>query len=275
MLALQDYRAVVALLEDRHFGHAARRLGVTQSALSVRLRRIEAALDVRLFERGRSGVRPTAAGLAFAEGGRRVLDAADEASRSAVDAAQGFGETIRIGMTQVAAYQVMARILRAFRAAQPRARIRLTEGTTVALEARLERREIDAAFLHPPIHSSELSERRLTSCDLVRIDLAGAKTSPLIRYPRAEAPVLMGRLGREDDHEGRVPRGEADTVLGAMLMSEAGYGACVVPADFPYLQGRPIPDRATPQGPFPTSVAWRSLDRRPVITSLIACAAAE
>ncbi len=55
MLALQDYRAVVALLEERHFGRAARRLGVTQPALTARLRRIEDGLGARLFERGRAG----------------------------------------------------------------------------------------------------------------------------------------------------------------------------------------------------------------------------
>ncbi|HIC81626.1 MAG TPA: LysR family transcriptional regulator, partial [Kiloniellaceae bacterium] len=79
MAALQDYRCVIALLDARHFGRAAERLGVTQPALTARLRRLEAELQVRLFERGRSGVEPTAAGLVFAEGAQRVLDAAEEA----------------------------------------------------------------------------------------------------------------------------------------------------------------------------------------------------
>ena len=229
MLRLQDYRAVIAISETRHFGQAARRLGITQSALSVRLRRIEDHLGARLFERGRGGVAPTAAGLAFIDGARRVLDTAEEASRAARDASQGFGETLRLGMTQVAAYQVVGPILRALHAARPQTRISLLEGTTAGLEGRLERREIDAAFLHPPLHASGLSERPLTTRALVKIDLSGQTESPLIRYPRAEAPVLMGRLGREDDSAGRPSQGEADTILGAVLGAVSVATACLLP----------------------------------------------
>lgn len=269
MFGLQDYSAVVAISEARHFGHAARRLGITQSALSVRLRRIEERLGARLFERDRSGVTPTAAGLAFTDGARRVLDTAEEAARSALDASQGFGETLRIGMTQVAAYQVVVPTLQALRAARPQTRVRLAEGTTAGLEALLERREIDAAFLHPPLHASDLSERRLTSCTLFRRDLAGRDDAPLVRYPRAEAPVLMGRLGREDDEKGRPPQGEADTMLGAVLMSLAGYGDCVVPSDFPHPAVAADLGSAAAQGKLTTSIAWRSHDRRAALQSLI------
>ena len=272
MFALQDYNAVVAISEARHFGQAARRLGVTQSALSVRLRRIEERLGARLFERDRSGVTPTAAGLAFTDGARRVLDTAEDASRAAVDASQGFGETLRIGMTQLAAHQVVGPALKALRAARPQTRVRLTEGTTAGLEARLEQRQIDAAFLHPPLHASDLSARALTSCALVRLDAAGGTGRAMIRYPRAEAPVLMGRLGREDDELGRAPQGEADTMLGAVLMSAAGYGACVVPPDFPHPAVAAQRDSATAQGKLTTSIAWRSRDRRAVLQSLIEAA---
>ena len=280
MLALQDYRAVVALLEERHFGRAARRLGVTQPALTARLRRIEDGLGARLFERGRAGVTPTAAGLAFAEGARRVLDAAAEAAGAAQSALQGFGETLRIGMTQVAAYQVVAASLAAFRRAQPRAQVRMIEGTTAGLEAKLEQREIDVAFLHPPLHASNLSERPLASARLLRIDAdGGGRAGPLVRYPRAEAPVLMGRLGRAEDDG--LPdglwgaQGEADTILGAIVLSQAGYGACVVPADFPHAAlhaANPAAQRNL--GRLETSIAWRSLDRRPVVASLIEAAVA-
>jgi len=272
--ALQDYRCVIALLDARHFGRAAERLGVTQPALTARLRRLEAELQVRLFERGRSGVEPTAAGLVFAEGAQRVLDAAEEAAEAALGVQQGYGQTLRIGMTQIAAYQVVPKCLAAFRSANPMARIRLVEGTTATLEAMLEQRRIDAAFLHPPLHAADLSEKILTKVVLGRFN-AGDKSAgdALIRYPRSEAPVLMAALGRQEaaEEEGGYCVAEADTALGVIVLSQAGYGDFVAPTDYPHraLSADRRQKASAGHGVMETSLAWRSLDRRPVIRSLI------
>lgn len=276
MFALQDYRTVLALFEDRHFGRASQRLNVTQSALSVRLKRIEAQLGARLFERGRSGATPTAAGLAFAEGARRVLEAAEEAAGAALNASQGFGETLRVGMSQVSAYQVVAPALRAFRRAQPRAQLLLVESVTATLEDQLEQRAVDVAFIHPPLHSSALSERPLTARPLIRFNAAGDGDAPLVGFPRSEAPVLMGRLRRDEDREGRAAQAEANTMLGAILLSAAGYGDCVVTRDFPnaHVTEAIASGSARAQGSMRTSVAWRARDDRAIVRAFIDAVAA-
>lgn len=277
MTALQDYRCVVALLDERHFGRAAARLGITQPALTARLRRLEEELGFRLFDRGRGGVEPTEAGLVFGEGAQRVLDAAEEAAGAALDVHQGYGQTLRIGMTQIAAYQIVPRCLSAFRQANPRARLRLTEGTTAGLESMLEQRRIDAAFLHPPLHAADLSEKFLAQSTLGRFTAAasgGNKT--LIRYPRSEAPVLMAALGRLQaaDEEDDLSMAEADTALGVITLSEAGYGSFVATSDFPHPVVAAGGAAAEPakHGVMETSLAWRSLDRRPVMRALIEAA---
>jgi DNA-binding transcriptional LysR family regulator len=271
-LALADYQAAVALAEERHFGRAARRLDVTQPAVTARLRRMEATVGARLFDRGRSGVVPTEAGIAFLEGARRVLDAASETADAVRGAAAGLGQTLRIGMTQIAAYQVVARVLAAFRNAQPLARVYLTENVTARLEAALERREIDAAFLHPPLHATGLSEKLLMSVPFRRYHRRGQEKAPLIAYPRAEAPVLMTSLMRREGPNASPPRVEADTILGAILLAQAGYGVFAAPEDFPHveLSERVVADAEAEI--LETSIAWRSLDRRPLVRALIEAA---
>ncbi|NEB79262.1 LysR family transcriptional regulator, partial [Streptomyces sp. SID14478] len=81
-LDLAQVRAFVAVADERHFGRAAARLGITQQALSKRVARLESTLGVRLFERGARGVGATADGARFLEPARQVLDA----GRAAVDA---------------------------------------------------------------------------------------------------------------------------------------------------------------------------------------------
>lgn len=295
MFGFTDYQTVLALLEDRHFHRASRRLNITQPALTARLQRIEEAIGTQLFERGRNGVRPTPAGIAFAEGARRVIEAADQAVENTRNASLGLGETLIVGITQIAAYAIVPQILKTFRYQQPQARIKLTEGTTAWLEARLESREIDIAFLHPPIHSSVLSEHLLSHGKLVRVN-AGESKDPgyLIRYPRADAPVLMGQLGRQSDTAGELIYGEADTMLGAFILSKAGYGTCVIEQNyfetaFGASQENPHQKSSDKKsshkkggqkknlsveacGDLDTSIAWRASDKRSIINAFTQCA---
>ena len=269
-LALADYRAVVALGEERHFGRAARRLGVTQPALTARLRRVEDALGARLFDRGRGGASATEAGLVFLEGARRILDAADETADAARGVAAGQGRLIRVGMTQIAAYQIVAPVLRRFRELSgATARIKLQESATAALEAALERGELDAAFAHPPFHSAVLNERQLCAAPFVRFETN--HDQPLIHYPRGEAPVLMGALGRREAITD-LAQAEADTILGAITLSIAGYGAFAAPADFPHPHLAEARRSREETEILETSIVWRRLDRRENVQALVKAA---
>ncbi|MDX8355024.1 LysR family transcriptional regulator [Cognatiyoonia sp. IB215182] len=279
MLAILDYEAVIAIAEEGHFGRAARRLGMTQPALSSRLRRIEEHLDARLFERDRGGVRLTPAGEQFLEGAERVIVAANEAADSARSAQAGLGQTLRIGMTQIAAYQVVVPTLLAFRELHPRARLRLYENTTAALERQLEQSRIDVAFIHPPFHAPGLTERKLASVRLARFNAKPdeKRPRPLIRFPRAEAPVLMGQIGRADaDYDGPFPDTEADTMLGAIVLSRAGFGPFVAPEDYPspFEKSTVCLDHSPTDMVLETSVVYRSLDRRPLLSELVKAAKA-
>ncbi|MFD9433294.1 LysR family transcriptional regulator [Streptomyces sp. NPDC060002] len=72
-LAPQELRTLVAVADEGGFSAAAVRLGTTQSAVSHAVRGIEGKVGVVLFERGRYGARPTAAGTRAVAHARRVL----------------------------------------------------------------------------------------------------------------------------------------------------------------------------------------------------------
>lgn len=270
MLALADYQCALAIFEERHFRRAAERLGISQPALTARLRRIESTLDARLFERSRAGVEPTDAGLAFVAGARQMLDTAEETADAVRGARDGLGQTVRVGMTQVAAYQVVAPSLTAFREQHPLARVRLYEGTTALLENMLQEKRLDVAFLHPPLHGRGLMEKLLLSVPMDRFNSGSNDQAPLIRFPQIEAPVLMGVLGRRESKRlGFVEnQAEADTILGATVLSKAGYGPFAAPVDFPNAEGKTSSPETTEYPRFETSIAWRSLDRRPIVKAL-------
>jgi len=64
-MELRQLRYFVTLAEELHFGHAAAREHIVQSALSQQLQRLERELGVQLLERSTHHVRLTPAGTAF------------------------------------------------------------------------------------------------------------------------------------------------------------------------------------------------------------------
>lgn len=83
------------LLETRNFNRTAERLGTTQSTVSMRVRALETAVGARLFQRGRAGAAPTAAGIRF-EDHARTLKSAWNYARSDARAQETFDGTLRV-----------------------------------------------------------------------------------------------------------------------------------------------------------------------------------
>ena len=81
--SFRQLRHVLALYEHRNYRRAAEALHLTQSALSVSIRRIEDEYGVPLFIRDQAGVRPTEYGevVVNATGGLVSLDALAAAER--------------------------------------------------------------------------------------------------------------------------------------------------------------------------------------------------
>src|SRR4051794_29639220 len=71
---LGELEALIVALRAGSIGEAARRLGVSQPALSKRLRQLEAVCGTRLLERSPTGVVATPAGARLATAALRVVD---------------------------------------------------------------------------------------------------------------------------------------------------------------------------------------------------------
>ena len=102
-LASGDVAAFVAAFEATTVHGAADALGLTQSAVTKRLQALERRAGVELFERGRFGVRPTAAGRLLYPEAKQVLAALGQAQaaldghRDLVDKALALAASHTIG----------------------------------------------------------------------------------------------------------------------------------------------------------------------------------
>src|SRR5262245_49339845 len=116
---LRHLRYFVAVAEERHFGRAARRLGMAQPPLSRQIQALEADLDLTLFRRTTHGVEVTAAGKALLANARHVFESVDLAVHEARRAERGETGRIVVAYPASLAYSGIVETLRAFRAKAP------------------------------------------------------------------------------------------------------------------------------------------------------------
>ncbi|MFW6725176.1 LysR family transcriptional regulator [Streptomyces sp. MAR4 CNY-716] len=103
-LAPRELRILVAVERERGFSAAAEALGLTQSAVSHSIRGTERKVGAVLFERGRKGATPTAAGAAAAAHARRVLRLLETLAAEA----RGAGTGTVAGPLRIAAFRSAA-----------------------------------------------------------------------------------------------------------------------------------------------------------------------
>jgi LysR family hydrogen peroxide-inducible transcriptional activator len=146
-LTLRQLQYVVAVADARSFRRAAERCHVSQPSLSAQVAELEGALGVRLFERDRRRVLLTAAGEELVGRARRVLLEAEDLTEAAKRHVDPLAGTLRLGVIPTLGPYLLPTIDPALREAFPRLVLLWTEDKTAVLVQRLERGDLDAAFL--------------------------------------------------------------------------------------------------------------------------------
>jgi DNA-binding transcriptional LysR family regulator len=111
------------------FAAAARELGLAPSALTYRVRRIEDALDVLLFDRSRRQAVPTAAARELLREGARILEDLDAIAQRVRRVATGWEAQLTVAADSVIDRATLLDLCEAFLAGQPPTRLRLLHTT--------------------------------------------------------------------------------------------------------------------------------------------------
>jgi DNA-binding transcriptional LysR family regulator len=111
------------------FAGAARDLGVVPSALSYRVRQIEDALDVLLYDRGSRQARLTEAGAELLREGARLLEEIDAVANRVRRVATGWEPQLTVVMDSIISMATVMELCESFFALHPPTRIKLREET--------------------------------------------------------------------------------------------------------------------------------------------------
>ena len=157
-MTLQQLEYIIAVEQHGYFVNAADACGVTQSTLSLMIKKLEEELDVKLFNRDTHPVTVT-------EMGRKVIDEAKmavyhtkqllELTRTAKEQASG---DLSIAMTTTVAPVLMPGLFRYMRTKNSAIRLSVEEMTTPTIIDKLKKAEADMGILTYPVNDPDLLE---------------------------------------------------------------------------------------------------------------------
>ncbi|QFI54456.1 LysR family transcriptional regulator [Aeromonas simiae] len=186
-MELRDLNAFTTLAEVLHFGQAAARQHVTQSALSKQIRRLEATLGGPLFERSASATRLTALGHALLGEAQEIVRRCEQLPHTAQGVLAGAQGTLRVGFGVATRILVPAAIAR-FRAERPAVQVELCDLSTHHQILALAEGRLDLGFCRLPAPKGWYAQPVLRAHFVAVLpaaypDLAGIKS--LLAYPLA------------------------------------------------------------------------------------------
>lgn len=148
-LDIATLRSFVTVAELGGVTRAAERLNLTQSAVSMQLKRLETALDQQLVERAGRGVCLTREGEQLLGYGRRILTLNDEAWQRMTHHA--FEGRVRFGVPEDLVLPFVSPVMRDFAADFPRVRISLTSSITRKLIEQFDEGRLDVILTTEPV----------------------------------------------------------------------------------------------------------------------------
>ncbi|HEU5349712.1 MAG TPA: LysR substrate-binding domain-containing protein [Ktedonobacterales bacterium] len=287
-MELRHLRYFVVIAEELHFGRAAARLHITQPSLSIQIRDLERAVGAPLLQRTNRRVELTEAGRAFLEGARLALAQVETAVQDAHRAHRGEIGQLTLGFVGSAAYDILPRLLRAFRATYPDVALHLGSMTTKEQLVALSERRIDLGLLRLPVKDAALAWRTVAREPLMavlpithplatqtRVPLRALAGEPFILYPRSDSPAIRDTIIALCHQAGFSPNivqetGEMQTIVGLVA---GGIGIALVIAPEGYRGTGDVVFKALAGDNIPTwemALAWRlDSEASPVIRACL------
>ena len=159
-MTLQQLEYIVAVYRTRHFVKAAEACGVTQPTLSAMIQKLEAELDVKLFERSSQQVMPTAIGKVVVEQAWKVLNRARKLKDIVAEEKKSLTGTFRLGILPTIAPYLLPRFFPRLMRENSSLEIRVVEMKTADIRRAIDRGEIDAAVM---VDTGDLDDYALTT----------------------------------------------------------------------------------------------------------------
>ena len=239
---LRQIQYFATLFEDGSVTRASKRLNIVQPALSMQISRLEEELQLRLFERGRQGMTPTAAGHRMYRLFTPILrDIANAREQLIRDGDQVTGH-VSIGLIASITESVLSSCLSRFADRHPQVEVTVADGYSATLIDWVMGGQIDAAIINRPRGRLALDMKPLLDEEMVLVTGCGfgrelPRTIELARVAELDLVLttkrhgLRGVIETHAQHEDVLltPRFEIDSLSSLVSFVEATRYATILP----------------------------------------------
>ena len=178
---IQQLEYIIALDECRHFSKASEKCFVTQATLSMMIKKLEAELNIRIFDRSRMPVVPTQTGTKIIAQAKVILQESSRLKEIASEEQGQLSGELRIGIILTLAPYLLPLFLKSFLKKYPTVSIKISELTTNHIVRKLEQHDLDVALVSTPLANAGLREETLFY-------------EPLIAYASSKDSILNKKL---------------------------------------------------------------------------------
>jgi DNA-binding transcriptional LysR family regulator len=241
-MELRQLRHFVAVAEEGNISRAAKRIFLTQPALSRQIKALEDEIGQCLLERQAHSIRLTPAGEALLHEARELLQHAGQVLESVRGAGRGL--RLRVGYAPSLATGMLSIAVENFTQTHPSARVELLDLSTAEISAGLEDGKLDVALSVAPQRETRglrwtpllrapwqlAVSRNHALAPRPRVTPAEIAAEPLLVFCRRDYPEYWDMItGWLRDHRRR-PRiaGEYDGVDSLLAAVESALGVAVV-----------------------------------------------
>ncbi len=244
MLTFKQIEALYWVVQMGSFSSAAERLNTTQSAITKRIRELEADFDIRIFDR--SGHKAT-----LTAKGQEILDLASELLTQRdlmlmkLKGHHTFSGNLRLGITEITAMTWLPNLIEQLRILFPKLTISPKIGMAAELQQNLLKGQLDMAFLHNEFKSPVMQQFPLDYVHFAWVGSPGMITSDHIYTPQE---ISQMSLIRQDTESGLnslyddwlkpyIAERNLFTINSLLAMAGltvAGFGICCLPIDYFY-----------------------------------------
>ncbi len=247
-MTLSEFRYIVAVAKELHFGRAAKKCFVSQPTLSVAVKKLEEELGLNLFERHQHEISITPIGELITKQAELILNETNNLKEIAKQNKDELKGDLKLGVIYTIGPYLLPRVIPVINKQAPELALIIEEDFTKNLTPKLKSGEIDIAILSNPYEESGIStdllykepfqvalpsghpltkKKKLKASDLLNDTMLLLKAGNCFRDQIVElCPGCINPLGEDKKIQKSLESSSIETIR---QMVAAGVGITILP----------------------------------------------